>query len=78
MTPARGDRGGDPARACRAQAAIDFVLGHLNVELAIAFEVFPGGKFSDGALQAIENAKPVIFKEGWLDRVFAKETCSSR
>ncbi|WP_421726034.1 phosphogluconate dehydrogenase C-terminal domain-containing protein [Bauldia sp.] len=52
------------------QAAMDFILGHLNIELAIAFEVFPEGKFSDGALLAIEQAKPVIFKDGWLDRVF--------
>jgi D-apionate oxidoisomerase len=49
------------------------MLGHLNIELAIAFGVFPQGRFSDGALHAIEQAKPVIFKEGWLDRVFAKE-----
>jgi D-apionate oxidoisomerase len=53
------------------QAAIDFIIGHLNIELAIAFGIFPEGKFSDGALQAIDNAKPVIFREGWLDRVFA-------
>lgn len=51
-------------------AAHDFVLGHLKIELAIAFGVFPEGKFSDGALQAIEQAKPVIFREDWLDRIF--------
>lgn len=51
-------------------AAHDFVLGHLKIELAIAFGVFPEGKFSDGALQAIEQAKPVIFKENWLDAIF--------
>jgi len=60
-------------RGVPKQAAIDFILGHLNIELAIAFEVFPGGKFSDGALQAIENAKPVIFREGWMEKVFAPE-----
>ena len=37
--------------ACRAQAAHDFMLGHLNIELAIAFGAFPEGKFSDGALR---------------------------
>ena len=52
------------------EAAMDFMLGHLNIELAIAFDVFPGGKFSDGALKAIEEAKPVIFREGWLADVF--------
>ena len=54
-------------------AAYDFVLGHLKIELAIAFGIFPEGKFSDGALMAIENAKSVIFKETWLDDVFSLE-----
>lgn len=54
-------------------AAKDFILGHLNIELAIAFEVFPNGKFSDGALKAIEEARPKIFKDGWMERVFDKD-----
>ena len=58
-------------RGVPRQAAIDFIIGHLNIELAIAFGIFPEGKFSDGALQAIDKAKPVIFRDGWLDRVFA-------
>ena len=53
-----------------SQAARDFILGHLNIELAIAFEEFPEGKFSDGALLAIDNAKSVLFKDDWLDQVF--------
>jgi hypothetical protein len=53
------------------QAAHDFLLGHLTIELAIAFGIFPEGKFSDGALHAIAQAKPLIFKEDWLERVFA-------
>jgi hypothetical protein len=53
------------------QAAIDFMLGHLKIELGIAFDAVPGGGvFSDGALKAIAEAKPVIFKPDWLDRVF--------
>lgn len=52
-------------------AAHDFVLGHLKIELAIAFGIFPEGKFSDGALMAIDKAKSVIFKENWLDEVFS-------
>lgn len=54
-------------------AARDFMLGHLKIELGIAFEIFPGGKFSDGALHAIEQAKPLIFKDNWLDAVFDRE-----
>ena len=51
-------------------AAMDFVLGHLNIELAIAFGAFPDGKFSDGALHAIKQARPRIFRDGWLDDIF--------
>lgn len=54
-------------------AAHDFILGHLKIELAIAFGIFPEGKFSDGALLAIENAKSVIFQPDWLDNVFSLE-----
>jgi len=60
-------------RGVPRQAAIDFLLGHVNIGLSIAFEVFPEGKFSDGALHAIEQAKPQIFRDGWLERVFAPE-----
>jgi D-apionate oxidoisomerase len=58
-------------RGVPRQAAIDFIIGHLNIELAIAFGIFPEGKFLDGALQAIDKANSVIFRHGWLDRVFA-------
>ncbi len=54
------------------QAAMDFMLGHLNIELSIAFEIFEG-RFSDGALEAIADAEPVVFKEGWLESVFDRD-----
>jgi len=60
-------------RGVPKQAAVDFVLGHLNIGLAIAFNIMPEGRFSDGALHAIEKAKVQIFREGWLDRVFDPE-----
>ena len=73
-------------RGVPRQAAFDFMLGHLNIGLSIAFEVFPEGRFSDGALHAIAQAKPQIFKDGWLERVFSpdavlqsvKEICNPR
>lgn len=55
------------------QAAEDFLLGHMTILLAVAFGIQPGGKLSDGCLLAIEEANPMIFKEGWLDRIFAPE-----
>lgn len=54
-------------------AAHDFILGHLKIELAIAFGIFPEGKFSDGALMAIDKAQAEIFRPDWLDRVFSIE-----
>ncbi|MCZ7532688.1 MAG: semialdehyde dehydrogenase [Acidimicrobiia bacterium] len=66
------------------EAAMDFIIGHLGIELAIAFDQFDG-VFSDGALHAINQAKKSIFQEGWLERVFepeavltsVKEICST-
>jgi len=57
-------------RGVPRQAAEDFLLGHLTIELAIAFGIFPEGRFSDGALKAIAEAKPVIFRDGWLKDIF--------
>jgi len=51
-------------------AAMDFMLGHLKIELGIAFGTFPEGKFSDGALHAIKEARPLIFKDNWLENIF--------
>lgn len=54
------------------EAARDFMFGHINIELAIAFEQLPGGKFSDGALKAIEAGKKRLFRPDWKG-VFDKE-----
>ena len=50
---------GVPAAAARA-----FILGHLNVELAIIFEEIDS-PFSDGALKAIASARSQIFRADW-------------
>jgi len=55
------------------EAAYDFFLGHINIELALLFGKLPGGQFSDAALKAIEIGKPIIFKENWKD-VFEAES----
>jgi hypothetical protein len=59
-------------RGVPAAAARDFILGHMRVELAIAFEEKEGACFSDGALKAIARAKPVIFQPDWK-KVFEPE-----
>ena len=60
------DRGVPP------EAARDFLLGHLKVELGIVFQEFEGATFSDGALQAIASAKKRLFRDDWK-RVFHEE-----
>jgi hypothetical protein len=53
-------------------AARDFILGHLNIEMAIVFEEI-GSPFSDGAKKAIEKAKGQIFRADWK-KVFDEES----
>lgn len=60
-------------RGVPPKAAVDFLMGHLTIGLSIAFGIFPEGRFSDGALHAIAQAKPLIFKEDWLERIFSPE-----
>jgi D-apionate oxidoisomerase len=51
-----------------ADAARDFVLGHLRIQIAVLFgEV--NGTFSDAAYKISKRAKPVLFREGW-QRIF--------
>lgn len=61
-------RRGVPAAAARA-----FLMGHVNIELAIVFGEI-NAPFSDAAKKAIENAKSVIFKPDWLEQVFNPES----
>lgn len=56
-------------RGVPEEAAREFVLGHLKVELGIVFQQFEGATFSDGAIQAIEAAKKTLFQPDWK-RVF--------
>lgn len=66
------------SRGVPAAAARDFLMGHLNVELAILFNEIDW-KFSAGCQQAIDEARPVLFRDDWK-RVFtpAELTASCR
>ncbi len=59
-------------RGVPEQAARDFVLGHLNVELAILFDQLPGVRMSDAANKAVERAKGEIFAPDWK-KVFERK-----
>jgi D-apionate oxidoisomerase len=49
------------------EAAYDFFLGHINIELALLFGKLPGGQFSDAAKKAIKIGEDLIFKDSWKD-----------
>jgi len=48
-----------------AEAARDFLLGHINIQLAVLYGEIPGAVFSDAANKAIERGKPLLVKEDW-------------
>jgi hypothetical protein len=48
------------------QAALDFMIGHLNVEIAMWFGYAPKVP-SDAALRLMEFAKTVVVKDDWRD-----------
>ena len=56
------------ARGIPFDAARDFLMGHLNVELAILFDEIDWD-FSQGAKDAIAEAKGLLFRDDWK-RVF--------
>jgi D-apionate oxidoisomerase len=52
------------AKGVPSEAARDFVLGHLRIQIAVLFgEV--NGTFSDAAYKISKRAKPVLFRDGW-------------
>ncbi|WP_299535962.1 phosphogluconate dehydrogenase C-terminal domain-containing protein [Ulvibacterium sp.] len=54
------------AKGVPEAAARDFILGHINIQLAVLFGELPI-KFSDAAIKALERAENILFKEGWED-----------
>jgi hypothetical protein len=59
-------------RGVPEEAAMDFILGHLNITIAILFGAMPGARFSDGANAAVAQAKKDLFQADWK-KVFEPE-----
>ncbi|KAB7646284.1 phosphogluconate dehydrogenase C-terminal domain-containing protein [Polymorphobacter fuscus] len=59
------------ARGVPAEAARDFLLGHMNVLAAVIFKHIPG-QFSDACNKAITFGKPTMLRDDWK-RVFDKD-----
>lgn len=55
-----------------AEAAKEFLLGHLNIQLAVLFDEIPGAVFSDAANKAIKRGRRVLFKDDWK-KIFEKD-----
>jgi hypothetical protein len=45
-------------------AARDFILGHINIQLAVLFNELPI-QFSDAAIKALNRAESILFKDNW-------------
>ena len=60
------------SRGVPALAARDFLMGHINIELAILFNEIDW-QFSAGCKKAIEEAKGEIFQPDWK-KVFELES----
>lgn len=58
-------------RGVPAQAARDFVLGHMNVNIGILFG-YIDAQLSDGAKMAVERARQILFQPDWK-KVFEPE-----
>lgn len=52
-------------RGVAHEAAKDFMLGHINIQLGIVFEKV--NPFSDACLIAMEYGKRYMIKDGWKD-----------
>lgn len=47
------------------EAAREFLLGHLNIQLAVIYGQIPGAVFSDAANKAIVRGKPLLINKDW-------------
>jgi hypothetical protein len=52
-------------RGVPREAAREFLLGHINIQLAVLFKELPGAVFSDAANKALERGRNLLFKEDW-------------
>jgi hypothetical protein len=59
-------------RGVPAEAARDFLLGHLRIQMAVLFNELPGAVFSDAANKALQRGLREFIKEDWK-KVFDPE-----
>ncbi len=59
-------------RGVPAEAARDFLLGHLHIQMAVLFNELPGAVFSDAANKALQRGLKEFIKDDWK-KVFEPE-----
>jgi hypothetical protein len=64
-------------RGVPAEAARDFLLGHLRIQLAVLFNELPGAVFSDAANKALQRGLKEFIKEDWR-KVFEPENVKNQ
>jgi D-apionate oxidoisomerase len=52
-------------RGVPEEAARDFLLGHLRIQMAVLFNELPGAVFSDAANKALARGLKEFIKEDW-------------
>ncbi len=52
-------------RGVPAEAARDFLLGHLRIQMAVLFKELPGAVFSDAANKALQRGLREFIKDDW-------------
>lgn len=60
------------SRGVPAEAARAFLLGHINIQLAVLFKELPNAVFSDAANKALKRGRSILFKEDWK-KIFEPE-----
>ena len=53
------------SRGVPAEAARDFLLGHLRIQMAVLFDELPGAVFSDAANKALARGLKEFIKDDW-------------
>ena len=53
------------ARGVPREAAREFLMGHINIQLAVLFKELPNAVFSDAANKALERGRKILFKDDW-------------
>lgn len=60
------------SRGVPSEAARDFLLGHLRIQMAVLFDELPGAVFSDAANKALQRGLNEFIKDDWI-KIFEPE-----